>query len=251
MEEDIYKHWDSSGILLKYNNPRSWAKRFRSERYFLDMIFKNGMKVLDIGCATGDLYAGLSEKYSDISYTGIDISSTLIKRAKTLFPSAKFILGNILNQNIISNEPNFDLVTATGVLQHEPRSEQLLNKMISLTKNYGHVLFDLKLFHTNDTLRDISISYCDHEERVFFIVLNLSDLINFIISVPNIISIQFYGYYSGINETVRLPDTVNEEVCSAHVMLKVGIKNPDEPIAINFNLPDKFLFNYFKQKLRK
>jgi len=245
---DIYQHWDSDEILAKYNNPRPWAKRFRSEVYFLEKIMKDGMSVLDVGCATGDLYAGLKEKYKNITYVGLDIAEVLIKRAKELFTDATFILGNILNPGVIDKEKRFDLVTATGVFQHEPKSEELLRKMLDQTKDGGCVLFDLKLFHSYPTLRDINLSYCDHEERVYFIVFQLDEIMSFISSLPDVTAIECYGYYSGVNESVRLPQSVNEEVCSTHILLQRGQRDEKTPLKVELNLPAEFITNYFKAK---
>jgi len=245
---DIYQHWDSDEILAKYNKPRPWEKRFRSEVYFLEKIMKDGMSVLDVGCATGDLYAGLKEKYKNITYVGLDIAEVLIKRAKELFSDATFILGNILAPGLLDKKNQFDLVTATGVFQHEPKSEELLRKMIDQTKDGGYVLFDLKLFHSHPTLRDINLSYCEHTERVYFIIFNLSEIMNFISSQSDVTAIECYGYYSGINESVRLPKSVDEEVCSAHILLKRGQKDNKTPFKVELNLPAEFIINYFKAK---
>jgi len=221
---DIYKHWNSDVILKKYLKPRPWANRFRSEVYFLEKIMRNGLSVLDIGCATGDLYHGLKEKYSDVSYTGIDGASNLIARAESLAPGteeATFILSNVFDSAEILNNRQFDIVTATGVFQHEPQSEKLLQFMIEHTKEGGYILFDLKLFHSHKTVCDIKNFYIDHPEPIYYVVFNLNDVVNLVLKQHGVAQeMEVYGYYSGIHPGVRLLLPVEEEVCSAHVLLR-------------------------------
>ena len=51
---------------------------------------------------------------------------------------------------------------------------------------------------------------------------------------------QVFGYYAGMNNSVCIPETVEEKVCSANVLLTRGQHNPDEPFPMNINLPIDF-----------
>lgn len=214
----------------------------------MEKIMKPGMKVLDVGCATGGLYHALKEKYGQVFYTGVDIAENMIKRAKELAPEATFINGNILDEGVIEKNHQFDLVTATGIFQHEPRHQELLKTMLDCVKPDGYVLFDVKLFAVQPTLRDIEHSYVDYANRLYFIVFNFNEFINFILPRPEVNSIEVYGYYTGANENVRLPQSVEEEVCSAHVLLKCDQRNEKTPLKLELNLPAEFIVNYFKDK---
>ena len=91
---DSYDHWSTHFIVNKYKEPTS-AGRFVSEIYFLEKIMRHGVRILDVGCATGGLYFWLQERYKDFSYVGIDVSEPLIKRARELWPNTNFFLSDI------------------------------------------------------------------------------------------------------------------------------------------------------------
>lgn len=233
-------------MLDKYGKIRRWEERFKSERYFFEKVFKPGMSVLDVGCATGELYHGLKEKFSQVNYTGIDVADNLIKKARQWTDQAEFIVGNILAGNVLGNK-EFDITTATGVFQHEPKSRELLDKMLEHTKDGGYAIFDLKVFHTHETLNDINLSYCDHPDPLYFIVFNFSDLMDWLNSLENVSEIEFFGYHSGVNKSVRLPQSVKEEVCSSHILLKKGKHKIGGKPKVNANLPEEFINKYFKK----
>lgn len=234
---DIYKYWDTQQAFSGWENARTWDKRFRSEKYFLERIFKPGMSVLDIGCATGDLHLGLLERFGDHTYVGTDTSKVMIEGAKKMCPDCRFYEGDIVQENLVGDE-KFDIVTATGVFQHEPQFEKLLLKMLEHTKEGGYVLFDCKFFYDHESIVDITRSYCDLPDKLYFNVLNFEDALAWLKKIENISSIEIFGYYSGTHSSVRLPLSVQEEVCSAHVLLKKN-SSPTNP-EINFNLPDIF-----------
>ncbi|KKW42384.1 MAG: Trans-aconitate 2-methyltransferase [Candidatus Magasanikbacteria bacterium GW2011_GWA2_56_11] len=240
-----YEHWNTKFIADKYRTPRPWSARFKSEVYFLEKFFRPGMRVLDVGCASGDLYHGLRERFGAVEYTGLDVSEGLISRARELAPGVEFVSGDIF-AGVDSILPGtFDLVVATGVFQHEPRYEELLSLMLKYAKPGGLALFDIKLFHTHPTLGDIEKSYGDHgDHRVYYIINKFSDAVRFILNQPLVGSgIEVYGYYSGVNDTVRLPATVKEEVCSAHVLVRRGAGERDKQIRLELNLPEEFIMN--------
>lgn len=62
-----------------------------------ESLFKEGDKILDIGCAGGvhvPLFFGIGRK---LSYEGIDISEEMIKIAQSRFPQLDFKVGDILD----------------------------------------------------------------------------------------------------------------------------------------------------------
>jgi len=58
--------------------------------------FKNGQKIVDLGCGNGRLLMLLKEKINNFDYIGIDNSDELLKEAQKNFPDAKFIHGDQL-----------------------------------------------------------------------------------------------------------------------------------------------------------
>ena len=241
---NIYANWDSDYEQEKFSKPRDF---FRSEKYFLSKIAKSGMSILDIGCGCGTLYHGLKDTHKDIRYVGVDISKGMVESGKKLASDMTFILGNFLEDSLIEKDDLFDLTFATGVFQHEPETEKLLRNMLDHTKDGGYCMFDTKLFHTNETLRNIEKSYSDVNPRMYFIVYYLNDLLNIIFKQKDVVSIEIYGYYSGTHESIHLPESVDEKVCSANILLKRGERNLEEPFSFNVNLPVDFLEKYGKK----
>ena len=45
-----------------------------------------GFSILEVGCATGELYRYLSARYPRVTYTGCDISQPAIERARGKYP---------------------------------------------------------------------------------------------------------------------------------------------------------------------
>lgn len=83
----------------------------------------NGLKVLDIGCGTGNFLAGNYEGIYPENYVGIDPSENYIKSAIERFPRASFHRG-VVGELFLPDE-QFDLVVFSGVLHHLNDSEAL------------------------------------------------------------------------------------------------------------------------------
>lgn len=228
----------------QFNKPR---ELFRSEEYFLEKIMRFGLSILDVGCGTGALYHALKNKYADLKYVGIDIAENMLNRARELNPDCRWVEGNFLDDGLLDSDLMFDLTFATGVFQHEPQTEKLLTNMLKRTKCGGYSLFDVKLFHTHNTLCDNAQAYCDLDDRLYFVVFCLNDLLRLLLSHDDVIGIKIYGYYVGTNESVRLPADLREPVCSAHILLIKGKREKDIPTSIDINLPADFILNYKKK----
>jgi len=239
---NIYNHWETKFIQDKYKNLKYWGGVFRSEQYFWEKIGRGGMRVLDVGCATGNLFHALRERFGEVEYVGVDGSESLVKRANELTNEATFINKNIFELDKNYFKEKFDVVVATGVFQHEPRYKELMDLMLDHAKEGGHILFDIKLFHTNKTLDDIDDTYGDHgDHRVYYIILKYQDFLATIKrQINHLAKVEIFGYYAGVNSTVRLPKKINEEVCSSHVLLQKK-KDGDRPFLFSLNLPKEFI----------
>ena len=67
-------------------NPETYNK-FKEERYqpFYDLIshihHKPGMKIIDLGCGTGELTKILADKFTESTVLGIDTSAEMLSKA--------------------------------------------------------------------------------------------------------------------------------------------------------------------------
>ncbi|MEK7507160.1 MAG: class I SAM-dependent methyltransferase [Patescibacteria group bacterium] len=100
-------------------------------------IYKNDMKVLDVGCGAGHYLRSFRENINkNIDYTGIDFSPSFIRLAKKAFrDSAEFAVGEI--QNIPFKNNQFDIVTASNIILHLPPPPlKAFKELLRVSKKY-------------------------------------------------------------------------------------------------------------------
>lgn len=87
-------------------------RKFYSENY---LCATAGMRVLDIGCGTGEIIEYLPD---GIDYVGIDLSASYISKASQKYGSRGRWLCCSIDEVIDDMFSGFDLVMANGVLHH-------------------------------------------------------------------------------------------------------------------------------------
>jgi putative AdoMet-dependent methyltransferase len=114
------------------------------------IIFENNaLKVIDIGCGTGNLYEKLND---NIEFTGVDQSVEMLLQARGKYPCMNLRLGNFLDEPFIENE--FDIVTSTFAFHHLNSLEK--QKAINLLLRYlkpGGIIIIADLMFLNDMER--------------------------------------------------------------------------------------------------
>lgn len=117
-------------------NQRSLEKDFRT----LIPSIKKGMNVLDVGCGTGAISAGIAKLVGDTgSVTGIDHTQSFITNGEKTF--AEITNLNLIEADIFSFEPEtkYDLIVSARVLQWLSTPEEALQKMKSLLNPGGQI----------------------------------------------------------------------------------------------------------------
>ena len=74
-----------------------------------------GMRVLDVGCGTGELLAYLPD---GVYYHGWDISDAYVAAARERFGSSGQFTAGLLTEAAVISEAPYDVVIASGVLHH-------------------------------------------------------------------------------------------------------------------------------------
>ena len=208
-----YKLWQSREIIDKYLN-KNVSDFFDSEIYFIKRVGLRIHSILDIGCACGRLIELFHLYNKEIVYTGMDLSMESVQNARKLYPQSIFVNANALEY---STQKTFDLVNATGVCQHEPQFEKLVQKMTDWSGKY--ILFDVKLAAIKEHLININVAYSNNESPIYFNILSLNKLISFLKKLENISRISIYGYVTAKNTRNVIPDDIGELV-SAGILLE-------------------------------
>ena len=111
-----YEYFDGDRVYgyggYKYDR-KYWAK---TARYFLEFYeIKDGMKILDIGCAKGFLLFEMKKINPTLKVYGLDISNYAIEHAK------EEVRGNLVNASadkLPFEENYFDLVVSINTIDH-------------------------------------------------------------------------------------------------------------------------------------
>jgi SAM-dependent methyltransferase len=198
--------------------------------------------VLDVGCASGRFTELLTTYNSDFSYTGIDISKESIERAKSNYKDCKFCCTNALEYKTKSK---FDLVNATGVLQHEPSFEQLIKLMVNWARRY--VLFDVKISNIPNKFFDLSsipnkyydadLSQEDPLPPLKYYILSLKHLQQLLFNLPKVKLISIYGYETKVHSMFEVPSKL-QPIVSAGVLLTLGDASEISAPKFDIKLPE-------------
>jgi trans-aconitate 2-methyltransferase len=133
-------------------NPELYHK-FQKERFapfkdLMDLIFKRkGLKVLDLGCGTGELTEMVSESLPESGVLGIDSSSQMLKKAiQKKRPGLDFKLCSIEE---ITNK--WDLIFSNAAIQWVDNHDQLIPRLVSLLRPGGQLAVQLPANHNHPT----------------------------------------------------------------------------------------------------
>lgn len=118
---------NKSHIYKSYENIADWFDEHRSrelfEKPYLDMAMaclKPGAKILDLGCGMGEPIARYFIQMG-FHVTGVDGSHKLIALAKARFPTARFLVADMREINLVEK---FDCILAWHSFFHLPYNDQ-------------------------------------------------------------------------------------------------------------------------------
>lgn len=89
-----------------------------------------GMRVLDVGCATGEMLHYLAGRFPEARFAGLDVSEKMIKRARERDPLIEFDVGSALDPDCF-RERRFDEIVSTGLLSILDDPAILLDNLLS------------------------------------------------------------------------------------------------------------------------
>lgn len=138
---DEWRIWDHNpnyGELL-YKRATGELKEMESSKSVCNVIkniYKNGMRVLDVGCGAGHYLRSLRKRLdNNIDYTGTDVTENYLELASRAFPDVKFVKGNIFALPFDDN--SFDIVMCNNVLLHlPPKIELAIAELLRVSIKY-------------------------------------------------------------------------------------------------------------------
>lgn len=211
---DYYNRWFQKDCMVQFSN-KSYEDFFESEKKLLALINENILSTLDIGCAYGKYYELIRNYFPNTTFSGIDIVDEQIRVAKKNYPNFDFWCGNVLKKK---NIKKYDLVNATGVVQHEPNYNDLIDLILNISNKYS--LFDLKIINSNNDICDINKSFCgDKNNKLLYNLLSFKKFYDYIISKNYISDIYLYGYETKINSRTVIPSNI-KKIFSCGILLK-------------------------------
>ena len=144
-------------------NPDTYNK-FKTERNapFYDLLSlidkRSDMKVIDLGCGTGELTRILADHLYGSEVLGIDSSKEMLaKSADYVKPGLSFKLQTI--EDSIKSQDRFDLVFSNAAIQWIDNHQSLMKGIISLVMENGQLAIQLPSNHdhfTHSSIRQLA-----------------------------------------------------------------------------------------------
>jgi len=133
-------------------NPELYHK-FRSERSapfddLMDLVvLSDGLRVIDLGCGTGELTRMLADRLPGSDVLGIDSSPEMLEQAKSKEREGlRFELGSIQD---VSGE--WDLIFSNAAIQWVDGHEELIRALFNLLSPGGQIAVQLPSNHNHET----------------------------------------------------------------------------------------------------
>ncbi|MFN8419597.1 MAG: methyltransferase domain-containing protein [Anaerolineae bacterium] len=135
-------------------NPEQYHK-FERERAapFEDLIrllrVRPNLRVIDLGCGTGELTSRLAEMLPQSDVTGLDSSTEMLAKAESYTrPGLRFVQGNLA-----TIEGHWDVVFSHAAIQWVDRHRQLIPRLFSLVAPGGQLLIQQPSNHNHPSHR--------------------------------------------------------------------------------------------------
>lgn len=237
---ELFDGWNKIGrfeFIFRYGN-------FEELKYLKEKIKKyHNPTVLDFGCATGttNRFLRLIAKKQSYLYKGVDISSQAIERAKELYEESEFELINE-NSNFL-NKNKYDIVFSRDTVLHQKDPYGFLKSLINATRK--SLILRLRTRDKGKTILDIDQSCQMHYENFWmpYIVLNIDELVDFLIKIERVYSIRInksYEQLGGFNKRYLPKDLYYEKTGTAETSVLIDLSeqptNEKKKLIIQSNL---------------
>src|SRR5262245_11576149 len=124
------------------SDPRILGRRtLEHDHRRLAEVLQPGLSVLDIGCGTGAITAGIAQAVGPLGYVlGIDRDEVLLNLARTQHGHLPNLNFEHADATTLGYQARFDIVTAARTLQWIADPTLTISKMKRATKQGGHLV---------------------------------------------------------------------------------------------------------------
>ena len=153
-----YQAWEK--LAHRYND--QWVQKYslrptrrEVKKYVLPLLEKNKeLKILDVGCGTGQLISEISELYPSVDYLGIDVAKNMIRVARESNRGAKIRFLNVSVDDFVCDE-QFDVIICTHAFPYFPDKNAAARKMSDLCSMGGKIII---VSSSTNNLKDLFIN---------------------------------------------------------------------------------------------
>lgn len=154
-----YEVWEK--LAHKYN--RLWVQKYslrptrrEVKSIVLPLLRKNNeLKILDIGCGTGQLAKEISKRFNDVDYTGIDVAANMVSIAKAS-NKGKNVKFSVCPIEKFDTENKFDIIICTHSFPYFPNKEDMLKKITDMCNKGGRIVI---VNSSTNSLKDLIINF--------------------------------------------------------------------------------------------
>ena len=141
---------------------------------------KNKLRLLDIGCSSGDFLYQLQKRFPFEVY-GIDKDDKAIEFINENYKNIKAYQGTIFDVNLENNY--FDIIIMSGYLEHEKKIAEALGKVNELLKPKGIIIIEAA--NIEDKLAQLDIDHWPYWVPPFHIIHFSPSTIQMVLSNAN------------------------------------------------------------------
>ena len=215
------EEWSKKSVLDYYSQHRhEVSDLYPSEKIFLPRVLFPGVKVLDVGCASGGFFNIMRSYEPSVEYTGVDLSEIAVEMAQQRYPEASFIVTEGFGLSFEDN--TFDVVHCTSVFNNEPNYQAMLQEMYRVTNRF--VLIDIRLLKgigvPQNSVYNIQFEGGRVEATVPYVVNDADAVAEFILRLkPKPKALRGTGYFHQIATEV---ESSKAEVCMTILLVQKG-----------------------------
>jgi ubiquinone/menaquinone biosynthesis C-methylase UbiE len=214
---------DSSNLEIRKNFHRKYdpSPRAYAEWILSKIKFKNGSRVLEVGCGTGNLWekqAELVETFSELILT--DISKGMIDIAREMYTGKENVKAQVMDiLDMPFEAESFDIVIANSMLYHVNDAAAAVQNIQRILRSEGVFCATTfgkggQLNYINHAMYDLGLSDSDNIGSISFSLENGEDLLRKHFPV---IELETYENRLEVTETSDLVDYIFSMASMSHI----------------------------------